>query len=57
VVELVGANAAVDADRLVVDLAETDADQRRYRRSVARTIHDSQVDFDRRNVFVQTEDE
>ena len=54
-VELVEPDAEATRDREVADLSEPAADGRHYRRSVVRTIHDSQIAVDRRSIFVQTE--
>jgi putative nucleotidyltransferase with HDIG domain len=55
VVELVEPDAEASRDREVVDLSEPAPTRRGYKRTVESTIHDSQIEIDRRSIFIQAE--
>ncbi len=53
VVELVDPAAGPDAPRRTVDLTERASGEFCFHRSIRRTLHDSEIDVDRRALFVQ----
>jgi len=54
-VELVEPGADTTGESEIVDLSETASTRRGYKRTVVRTIHDSEIAINRRSIFVQTE--
>ncbi len=54
VVEIVDESADPAAEREVADLTERSGGEFRYRRSIVRSIHDSEIEVDKRNFFVHS---
>jgi|GEM_PF-31453 len=54
VVEIVDESSDPMADREMVDLTERRGGEYRFRRSIRRAIHDSEIDVDKRRFFVQS---
>lgn len=52
-VEIIDANADPASERELVDLSEQSSGEHRYKRSVVRTYHDSEIEVDKRPHFLQ----